>query len=184
MSDKLDYVVVVDLESTCWETITPPDQRQEIIEIGLSLVATSDWSVVEKESILLKPMDSKVSAFCNQLTTLTQEQLDEEGIMFNDACSYLRKEYATKKRTWVSYGDFDRRMFQRQCAYPRWKGTPYPFGPTHINIKNLFALKYNLPREVGMAKALEILKMELIGTHHRGVDDSMNIARILRVVMT
>ena len=53
------------------------------------------------------------------------------------------------------------------------------FGPTHINVKNLLALSRRLPREVGMAEALEMLGKPLEGTHHRGCDDAWNIAGIL-----
>ncbi|HWO78436.1 MAG TPA: 3'-5' exonuclease, partial [Bacillus sp. (in: firmicutes)] len=33
-------------------------------------------------------------------------------------------------------------------------------------------------RGVGMARALEMLKLPLEGTHHRGIDDARNIAKI------
>lgn len=36
---------------------------------------------------------------------------------------------------------------------------------------------------MGMQKALDYLKLPLIGTHHRGVDDASNIASILEVMM-
>lgn len=41
------------------------------------------------------------------------------------------------------------------------------------------AVIYALPREVGMAQALELLDLPLEGTHHRGDDDAWNIAGIL-----
>jgi inhibitor of KinA sporulation pathway (predicted exonuclease) len=55
----------------------------------------------------------------------------------------------------------------------------YPFGPSHINVKTLFALKHKLGHELGMAGALKYLNIELEGTHHRGKDDARNIAKIL-----
>lgn len=116
-----------------------------------------------------------VSPFCTQLTTLTQEQVDQ-GISFAQACQILRSEYATKLRTWASYGDYDRRQFERQCFA---SGIDYPFGSAHINIKNYFALVHALPHEVGMEKALHILQIPLEGTHHRGDDDAANIGKIL-----
>ncbi|GIK56584.1 MAG: hypothetical protein BroJett015_22470 [Chloroflexota bacterium] len=53
----------------------------------------------------------------------------------------------------------------------------------HINAKKLFALKSTGGRQVGMARALQILKMPLEGTHHRGHDDAWNIARILGTLL-
>jgi inhibitor of KinA sporulation pathway (predicted exonuclease) len=67
-------------------------------------------------------------------------------------------------------------QIERQC---RAIGIHHPFGPTHINIKNLLALTLGLKREVGLDKGLELLNIPLEGTHHRGVDDAWNIAGIL-----
>jgi inhibitor of KinA sporulation pathway (predicted exonuclease) len=130
---------------------------------------------LEKQSILVKPEMSTVSAFCTNLTSLTQEDV-KQGIPFEQACTLLKKEYRTKQRVWASYGDYDRRQFDRQCL-TRCIG--YPFGPTHINVKNLFAIVSQLSYEVGMTEALKILDLPLEGVHHRGEDDAWNIARIL-----
>lgn len=40
-----------------------------------------------------------------------------------------------------------------------------------------------LPREVGMAEALEILRLPLEGIHHRAHDDAWNIGRILSALI-
>jgi len=49
---------------------------------------------------------------------------------------------------------------------------------SHINVKNMLALIQNWETEVGMA-TLDKLGLPLEGTHHRGVDDAWNIAKIL-----
>ena len=53
----------------------------------------------------------------------------------------------------------------------------------HCNIKSLFAKVYHLRRPVGMAAALHHVDIRLRGTHHRGGDDSLNIATILLTVI-
>ena len=111
---------------------------------------------------------------------MTQAALDAEGVSFADACKAMKNDLAAPKRTWASYGDYDRRQFERQCERER---VGFPFGPTHINIKNLFALRHGLDREVGMADALKLLSLPLDGRHHSGVDDAWNIARILGVLL-
>lgn len=60
---------------------------------------------------------------------------------------------------------------------------PYPFSTRHINIKTLLTVLHGLPKEVGMAQALELLNLPPIGTHHRGIDDAWNIAHILAHLM-
>ncbi len=175
MAKKHDKIIVIDVESTCWEGAPPAGQESEIIEIGICAIDVVSAQRIEKESILVKPERSQVSEFCTQLTTLRQDQVDQ-GISFAWACSILTKQHLSKERVWASYGDYDRRQFERQCQSRK---VSYPFCSTHINVKNLFAISYALPHEVGMAEALELLDIPLEGTHHRGGDDAWNIAGIL-----
>jgi inhibitor of KinA sporulation pathway (predicted exonuclease) len=175
MALKLDQIVVIDVEATCWENEPPPGQTNEIIEVGICPLDINSANPLEKHCILVKPQRSRVSPFCTQLTTLTQEQVDQ-GVSFQDACAMLKKNYLSKQRVWASYGDYDRRQFERQCqAF----NVGYPFGSRHINVKSLFAIVHRLPREVGMSRALEMLDLPIEGVHHRAVDDAWNIARIL-----
>lgn len=175
MAKKLDQILVIDIESTCWQNAPPPGQESEIIEIGICLFDVASAQRLEKDSILVKSDRSQVSEFCTQLTTLTQAQVDR-GISFAAACSILKKKYLSKERVWASYGDYDRRQFERQCESFK---ISYPFGTTHLNVKSLFAIIHALPHEVGMDRALELLNLPLEGTHHRGGDDAWNIASIL-----
>ena len=39
MARKLDRILVVDIEATCWEGNPPPGQTSEIIEIGTFMAA-------------------------------------------------------------------------------------------------------------------------------------------------
>jgi len=135
---------------------------------------------MDNKAIIVRPELSEISAFCSELTTLTSEYVELEGISFKQACNTLRNEYLSQSRPWASFGAYDLRQFQRQCAVT---GVAYPFGPSHINVKTLFALKKKLAHEQGMAGALAILDIPLEGTHHRGVDDAKNIAKILNWIL-
>lgn len=176
----LDKIVCIDVESTCWEPpeSQPHNETSDIIEIGVALVDLSTLKVEKNESILVRPDRSKVSEFCTKLTTLTQEQV-AGGVSLDAACNYLRTIYKSHERTWLSWGDYDRTMFERCCGQ---QGIKYPFGPRHINLKNLIAVLHNLPKEVGMPDGLELLALPFKGTHHRGVDDVANIANIFVAV--
>lgn len=175
MAIKLDQILVIDIEATCWERTIPVGQVNEIIDIGICPLDIALGERLEKESILVQPERSQVSEFCTQLTTLTQQQV-EGGVTFKEACSILRKKYLSKERIWASYGDYDRKQFERQCQS---SAITYPFSNRHINIKSLLAIIYALPSELGMVQALELLHLPLEGTHHRGDDDAWNIAGIL-----
>lgn len=179
MARKLDVILVVDVESTCWDGPVPPDEESEIIEIGLCPLEVSTGRRLEKRSLLVRPERSRISPFCTELTTLTEEMV-AGGMSFVEACLVLRKEYDSRERVWASFGDYDRRQFERQCAAT---GVAYPFGSSHINVKTLFALIRRLPHEMGMAQAVAMLGRELEGTHHRGHDDAWNIAGVLATVL-
>jgi inhibitor of KinA sporulation pathway (predicted exonuclease) len=175
LARRLDHILVIDLEATCWEDAPPPGEQSEIIEVGLCVLDTSSGERLASRAILVRPERSTISPFCTALTTLTQEEL-EGGVSFEEACRILREEYHTEERTWAGWGDYDRREFQRQCES---FGVAYPFGPTHLNVKNLFALAFALESEVGIPRAMKILGASQEGTLHRGVDDAWNIALIL-----
>lgn len=176
MAKILDKILIVDVEATCWDGKIPDGMDNEIIEIGVCLLDVNTGAISDNRGLLVKPERSEVSSFCTELTTITQKLLDNEGISFKEACIILKKEYQSQSRAWASFGAYDYKQFQRQCASTN---VGYPFGPSHINVKTLFALKNKLVHEQGMAGALAILGIPLEGTHHRGVDDAKNIAKIL-----
>lgn len=164
---------VVDVEATCWEGQPPPGQVSEIIEIGVCVLDLSTLERVETRSLLVRPERSEVSAFCTRLTTLTPGQV-AGGLSFAEACEALRRDFRADSRPWASWGDYDRRQFERQC---RAAGVPYPFSARHTNAKRAYADAFG-ERRMGMAQALEHAGLPLEGTHHRGADDARNIAAL------
>ncbi|WP_437617452.1 exonuclease domain-containing protein [Sorangium sp. So ce1151] len=175
MAKRLDLILVIDVESTCWDRDPPRGEENEIIEIGVCTLEVASGRRRDRRSILVRPERSRVSPFCTSLTTLTQADVDA-GVSFKEACAILRGELRAQDRLWASYGDYDRRMFERQSQA---SGVPFPFGPSHLNVKSLFAVTHALSREIGMAEALERVGLQLAGTHHRGGDDAYNIAGLL-----
>jgi inhibitor of KinA sporulation pathway (predicted exonuclease) len=168
-------VNVVDVEATCWPGSAPSGQVSEIIEVGLTVVDLVARERVAKHRILVRPAASEVSEFCTELTGLTQSEVDG-GVSFADACAQLVAEHAARKRGWASWGDYDRKQFTRQCAAT---GVDYPFGARHTNAKAVFADAVGDGRQVGMARALQVVDLPLEGRHHRGDDDSWNIAALV-----
>lgn len=88
----------------------------------------------------------------------------------------LKKEFRSQDRLWASWGDYDRRQFERVC---REFGVGYPFGISHLNVKTLFSIAHGLDQEVGMDMGFQRLGQPMEGTHHRGADDAWNVAGLL-----
>ena len=177
MRKSFDKLLVVDVEATCWESGKPPyGQFSEIIEIGVCPIDLANLQIGESISILVCPKFSTVSQFCTSLTSLTPQDV-EKGTSFKAACDRL-KVLGANTCTWGSWGDHDRKQFWKQCSNKKHFHAAYPFGQTHVNIKNLSSLCMRMKKEVGMDKALQMINLELDGTHHRGMDDAKNIAKI------
>ncbi|GII54812.1 DNA polymerase III [Planotetraspora thailandica] len=169
------FLNVIDVEATCWEKQPPPGQLSEIIEIGLCVVDLETLERVSRHRLLVRPVRSSVSEFCTELTGLTAKDV-AGGVSFQEACGVLERDHRARSRTWASWGDYDRRQFERQCAAA---GVRYPFAIRHVNAKLTFSETYGLTCRLGMKAALEYAGLPLEGRHHSGVDDAWNIAALV-----
>jgi len=179
MAKRLDFILVIDVETTCWGKEPPAGQRHEIIQVGITKCGKADH--LSSMSYFIKPKFSSISDYCTEFTGIRPQEVNKLGIEFPEFCSELAERIPhLKNYTWASWGDYDRTQFHKNCKLYKVK---YPFGRTHLNMKNLFALKFDLPKEVGIMEALEILKLPHIGKLHDGADDALNIARILKKIL-
>lgn len=170
-------IIVIDLEATCWEEDGEYQKlHSEIIEIGICVLDTRDGAISGHRGILVKPVSSEISPFCTKLTTITPEMVAEQGISLPEACELLQKEYQAGSYTWASYGAYDKTFLSEQC---RKQGINFPMNKEHINIKVWLSRAFGTDKGWGMKRALEMLRIKLDGTHHRGVDDANNSAKIL-----
>ncbi|TKJ42804.1 DNA polymerase III [Candidatus Aerophobetes bacterium Ae_b3b] len=180
MARKLDRVYIVDIEATCWKEKRPDGQISEIIQVGIVEFDLPSGSISSKVSHNIRPQYSKVSEFCTELTGISAGELEGEK-NFSEFLDMTKERFPhLKNYTWASYGDYDRKHLKEMSDLHK---RPYLFGRTHINIKNLFALKWGLKKEVGMRKALRILNKELVGQHHNALDDALNITEIFKACL-
>src|SRR5207244_11991842 len=73
MAKLFDQVLVIDIESTCWQGPPPRGQLSEIVEIGICTVDLRKLERLEKRSIMVTPVRSRVSELCTSLTTQTND---------------------------------------------------------------------------------------------------------------
>src|SRR5271157_5150711 len=100
MPRLLDHnVLVIDVESTCWEDPEKPgkDEISEIIEIGIAVVDIKKLEIVKNDSIIIRPQRSRISKFCTRLTTLTQEYVDQ-GMVYQAAMTILKRDFESSNR--------------------------------------------------------------------------------------
>jgi len=107
MARKLDRILVIDVEATCWEGNPPPGQTSEIIEIGLCMLDVPTLTRAEQRTIIVRPVCSRVSAYCTQLTTLTQADSEGRRPVSSSSRMLARSRSAVERSLAVS-----RRVFQ------------------------------------------------------------------------
>ena len=170
-----DEILIVDLESTCWDNDQPADQTSDIIEIGVAHLNRKTLQVTNNWTVKVIPTRSTITPFSERLNGITVEDIKLVGVPLAEAFSCLVTA-KSRQRTWASYGNYDRRKIDEDARTFRLR---YPMSPRHINVKTLLAVVLDLPREIGMDEALKLLGLPLMGRHHSGKDDAFNIAKIL-----
>jgi len=177
---RLDKVIIIDLETTCEDEKIDPEFQNEIIEIGIAILNPYSFEITKEPSIFVVPPYTKITEFCTKLTGITPEQVDplNGAIHLLAACDKLREKYHSRQCAWGSWGAFDRKQFERQTS-PK----VYPFGPSHINIKNLFSLMFNIDKELSLPKAIEWAQLSFEGRNHSGQDDAYNAAILMRKIL-
>lgn len=175
MHKQFGQVVVVSVRTTCWEKGTrPEDEEHEIIEMGMCILDIPTLSIGQPESVILRPQRSKISAFCTELTTLTQEQVDAEGIAFPQLCLQLRY-HKMQEYAWASFGEDHRLLIERECLV---RQTPYPLNALHLNVRLLTTFHLQLAQAPSMARTLQMLGLPLQEGRRAG-DATRSCARVL-----
>lgn len=183
-----DRVVVLDFEATCQPGGAP--QPQEVIEFPSVLVSLAERAVIDSFGTFVRPVHHpRLSAFCTELTSIRQEDVDAAPTFPEVLAAHstwleghgLLDSHGRERFAFLTCGDWDlATMLPVQCAaagisigalpraYRRW-----------INVKKIFLATVGKAKSLGMPSMLRELGLQLEGTHHRGIDDCNNIARIV-----
>ena len=189
-----DYLVVLDFEATC-DTQKQPVPR-EVIEFPSVLLSMQTLEPVSEFSAFVKPhYHSKLTRFCTELTGIRQEQIDRAAAfpeVMKRHLDWLRAHGLPVETdgegpsyALASCGDWDLgTMFPnqlRQCV-PPLENIPLPYR-RWVNIKRAFARWKGVSKAPGMTGMLRALGLDLVGHHHRGIDDCRNIASIVKALV-
>lgn len=166
--------IILDLEATCWKERSLK-RRNEIIEIG-ALKINESGETLDEFCRFVRPLTQPIlSDFCTELTSITQEQVDSAELFPTVIQEFWDWIDISQPYLLGSWGMYDRNQFREDCAL---HGLESGWLESHISLKHQYTKIKNLRRNVGMKTALSIENFELEGTHHRGIDDARNIAKI------
>ncbi len=181
--DDESMILVVDLEATCWQDkIISPGRPQtvdemEIIEFGCVLAQT-DGTVMESRSFMVRPVKHPaLSSFCTELTTITQQDVDDAPT-YLEAIEQIDGWLANYNLTaWGSWGNYDRKQLDAERLRYGW--SPIFAKSPHLNLKQMWRKGRANSRSSGLQNALKFHNLPFVGTEHRGIDDAINIAKLL-----
>ena len=172
--------LIIDLEATCCKERSIARDKMEIIEIGAVMVDAETLKIVDEYEQFIKPiLNPALTDFCKTLTTITQEDVD--GAMgYKEALADFKKWYSKYDDfLFCSWGDYDKSQFEQDC---KLHSVPYPFSSEHFNIKKEFAKVQGI-KPCGLDVALAHVGLELVGTHHRGIDDARNMGYLMPFIV-
>lgn len=172
--------VIFDLEATCYDRneIAPDGFVNEIIEIG-AVKLDHTGKEIDRFSQFAKPkLFPKLSNFCTELTTITQEDVDGADELVHVLQEFI---HWCNDATLVSWGHYDINQLGKDLIRNDLEHLLHVCD-NHHSLKHLHAKWNNLKqkRGIGMGRALKMEGLQLDGTHHRGIDDAVNIAKIFR----
>lgn len=176
-----DFVLAVDFEATCNDDNSFPRRESEIIEFGCALIDNKTREIVDTFSSFIKPQIHPVlHPFCTQLTSIVQENVDDAppfkavAKAVNDWL-HTKVRIANKSMVWISWGQYDFNKLIEDCSRSR-VNNPLA-GNSHFNIKRYEAL-LSRSNEKGLDGVVKHYGLQWYGTHHRGVDDAINVANV------
>ena len=174
---QAQHLLLIDFEANCCDQGSVPRHQMEIIEFGAVMVDAASLAVVSAFESFVHPVrHPRLTPFCTQLTSITQADVDAAPT-FAEVLAQLKPWlYQHPDLVFCSWGDYDRHQLQQDCDFHR---LPNPIGAPHLNVKRLFSERQGLKKKLGLNEAVARAGLRFEGTHHRGIDDARNIARLL-----
>ncbi len=168
--------IVLDLEATCYSQ-NKSDFQSEIIEIG-AVKVNDQLEIVSTFDAFVRPiLNPELSYFCKQLTTITQEDIDGAETfdrVIADFANFIG--WFNREPYWlIGWGNYDKQQLEQDCALHDMSGN---WLINYVNLKGEFSRMRETKRKYGLEKACKMLGIEMEGTHHRGIDDAINTAKI------
>ena len=171
-------VLVIDLEATCADDGSISPELMEVLELGAVWVSP-EGHIVDRFHSFCRAKQP-LTAFCKRLLPHIDQATIDAAPAWPAVAAGLA-EFAQLRRQsgscWGSWGAFDHNQISRESV--RHSVADPLAGLEHFNLKRAFAKARGNIRQVGMLKALEIAGLTLENSHHRALDDALNIARLL-----
>ncbi len=181
MIERPRHYLVVDFEATCANDGSLRREEMEIIEVGAVMVDGEMLTALSEFPSFVRPVrHPTLTDFCTELTSITQADVDAAPTLPDVVERWTKWAEPFGGCVFSSWGSYDHNQLVQDC---RFHEIAMPFEQEPINLKAEFSTRLNIRRRLGMKEALSRAGLTLGGTHHRGIDDARNIARLLPFIV-
>lgn len=175
--------IILDFEATCEDRTLDPHRtfKNEIIEFA-AIKLDSELKEVDSFCEFVKPIiNTKLTPFCTKLTTIKDSDL-EQANSFPEVVSNFKSWLGKEPYIILAWGLYDKGQYIKDLELHGVTNKYRSLFNLYESLKHLHHthILNGKNRPVGMGKALKMANLSLDGTHHRGIDDTRNIAKILR----
>lgn len=188
---SIPFICVLDFEAN---TEKARDSDLDIIEFPSILLkfnyTTLNYDEIGTFSSFVRPKINHIlTTFCKDLTAITQLQInsaDDFPTVMNRHYEWLRsiiigQGFVLTDVVILTCGEWDlKTALVNECT--KYGILPKRVYTSYLNVKDLFMHIMKTTKNLGMPRMLAKLKLQLVGHHHSGFDDSKNIARIVQAL--
>ena len=178
-------IIIFDTEYTAWEGSaqrqwSEPWEHREIIQIGAVKVnLDSTCNECETFDIIVRPLiNPHLSDYIVQLTNITQQQIDQNGILFPKA--YEKFLNFTGDGIHIVSNGKDYLVIEENCQI---HSIPYSTSKARFYNVSPFLSHYTNTKDPMSSELHRILGFEQQGSAHDGLDDARNIAYAIYKIM-
>ncbi|KAF9976988.1 hypothetical protein BGZ65_007596 [Modicella reniformis] len=198
-TSEYDYYIVLDFEATCDDNkpvaeLLVTGATSEIIEFAWLCIAKNNFTVLHEEQRYVKSVSTPVTPFCQSLTKITPEKLENAGTLveaIESLDNYITTEILDRGKSFcfVTHGAWDLRI-----QLPREAKDKNISLPTYLKEPILFDLKEEATKWVAhhsevilksfsLEKMCEAFNVSQVGQLHSGVDDAKTIVSIMKYLV-
>lgn len=170
-------VVIFDIEASCEDRKINPNYNMETIEIGA--VKVRQGSIVDKFETFIKPeYITELTDYCVELTGITYADLENAPLFSEAILDFYDFIYGCDI---YSSGDFDRKKLTQELREKGYNSehelAMNAIDSSHTDLKKHYN-NITGKKKKGMPGMADELGIELTGTHHRALSDSLNLTKI------
>ena len=170
-------IIVFDLEATTEknrERSGPDAYDMECVELGAVKLNENGSPKTCFQGFIKPVVNTELSEYCKNITHISQEDIDKAP-PFKNVIEDFQKWIGKDPYLLLSWGFYDFHQLIKDC---KRHDLPYDFLiDHHSNLKRTFAKKRKM-KQVGVMRALKMLKLDFNGQQHRALDDAINTSRI------